>query len=359
MPELPEVETIRRQLEPLVVGRRLTSAWAFPHPKFTAALEVVGATITGTTRRGKYLLLTLDDGRELVVHLGMTGSLRVRPAGDSGDAYVRAWWGLDDPARGAGEAGDASRAGQALEYRDVRRFGRIAVAEDGQYAGTLAVQGPDALDRRLTPEEFWRALRRSRRAVKTQLLSQRPIAGVGNIYADEALWQARVNPFLRTVTRAQAAALLDAVRQVLAGSLHHGGTTLTSYRNAEGLPGRNQQRLNVYGQAGLPCPRCGTELRSRVLDGRTTTWCPTCQPGPGRASRADGRSGQVSRSDGGPGQVSRSDAGSGQVSRSDAGSGQASRSHGRSGQASRSHGRSGQASRSHGRSGRGRRAKRR
>jgi formamidopyrimidine-DNA glycosylase len=286
MPELPEVETIRRQLEPLVVGRRLTSAWAFPHPKFTAALEVVGATITGTARRGKYLLLPLDDGRELVVHLGMTGSLRVRPAGDPGDAYVRAWWGLDDPSRVAGGA-----PGQALEYRDVRRFGRIAVAEDGQYAGTLAVQGPDALDRRLTPEEFWRALRRSRRAVKTQLLSQRPIAGVGNIYADEALWQARINPALRTVTRAQAAGLLDAVRQVLAGSLHHGGTTLTTYRNAEGLPGRNQQRLNVYGQAGLPCPRCGTELRSRVLDGRTTTWCPTCQPGPGRAARSHGHSG--------------------------------------------------------------------
>jgi len=267
VPELPEVETIRRQLEPLVAGRRLTSAWAFPHPKFTPALEVEGATIIGTARRGKYLLLPLDDGRELIVHLGMTGSLRVRPAGDVGDAYVRAWWGLDgsDP------------PGEALEYRDVRRFGRLAVAEDGRYAGTLAVQGPDALDRRLTAEDFWRALRRSRRAVKTQLLSQRPIAGVGNIYADEALWRARVNPFRRTVTRAQAAALLEALRSVLTGSLHYGGTTLTTYRNVEGRPGRNQQRLDVYGQAGLPCPRCGTELRSRVLDGRTTTWCPTCQ----------------------------------------------------------------------------------
>jgi formamidopyrimidine-DNA glycosylase len=314
MPELPEVETIRRQLEPLVVGRRLTSAWAFPHPKFIAALEVEGATITGTARRGKYLLLSLDDGRELVVHLGMTGSLRVRPAGDSGDAYVRAWWGLDGPARaavgagrqaraavGAGSqaraavgAGSQARAGQALEYRDVRRFGRLAVAEDGQYAGTLAVQGPDALDRRLTAEEFWRALKRSRRAIKTQLLSQRPIAGVGNIYADEALWRARINPARRTVTRAQAAALLDALREVLAGSLYHGGTTLTTYRNVEGRPGRNQQRLNVYGQAGLPCPRCGTELRSRVLDGRTTTWCPTCQPGPRHASRSRGRSGRRS-----------------------------------------------------------------
>jgi formamidopyrimidine-DNA glycosylase len=324
MPELPEVETIRRQLEPLVVGRRLTSAWAFPHPKFIAALEVEGATITGTARRGKYLLLSLDDGRELVVHLGMTGSLRVRPAGDSGDAYVRAWWELDGPARaavgagrparaavgagrqaraavGAGSqaraavgAGSQARAGQALEYRDVRRFGRLAVAEDGQYAGTLAVQGPDALDRRLTAEEFWRALKRSRRAIKTQLLSQRPIAGVGNIYADEALWRARINPARRTVTRAQAAALLDALREVLAGSLYHGGTTLTTYRNVEGRPGRNQQRLDVYGQAGLPCPRCGTELRSRVLDGRTTTWCPTCQPGPGHVSRSRGRSGRRS-----------------------------------------------------------------
>ncbi|MGH9192733.1 MAG: bifunctional DNA-formamidopyrimidine glycosylase/DNA-(apurinic or apyrimidinic site) lyase [Acidimicrobiales bacterium] len=278
MPELPEVETVRRQLDPLVVGRRLTSAWAFAHPKFTAALEVVGATVSGTARRGKYLLLPLDDGRELIVHLGMTGSLRVRPAGDTGDDYVRAWWGLDGPARAAVGAGDVSPAGEALEYRDVRRFGRLAVAECGHYAGTLAVQGPDALDPRLTADDFWRALKRSRRPVKTQLLSQRPIAGVGNIYADEALWRARVNPFRRTVTRKQAAALLDALREVLRGSLRYGGTTLTTYRNVEGRPGRNQQRLDVYGQAGLPCPRCGTELRSRVLDGRTTTWCPTCQP---------------------------------------------------------------------------------
>jgi formamidopyrimidine-DNA glycosylase len=265
LPELPEVETIRRQLAPLVVGRRLGEAWAFPHPKFTPALEVTGASVEGVERRGKYLLLGLDDDRELVVHLGMTGSLRVRPPGDAGDAYVRAWWALDG-------------GGEALEYRDVRRFGRLAVAEGGRYAGTLAVQGPDALDRSLTADAFWRSLRASRRAVKTQLLSQRPIAGVGNIYADEALWRARINPARRTVTRAQAAALLDAVRDVLTESLLYGGTTLSDYRTVEGREGRNQQRLDVYGQAGLPCPRCGTELRSRTLDGRTATWCPTCQP---------------------------------------------------------------------------------
>ena len=269
MPELPEVETIRRQLEPLILGRRLGAAWAFSHPKFVAALDVGPAVVERVGRRGKYLLVGLDDDRELVIHLGMTGSLRVRPAGDRGDAYVRAWWALD----GAGDGG-----GEALEYRDVRRFGRLAVAEGGRYAGTLAVQGPDALDPSLDAEAFWRSLRASRRAVKTQLLSQRPIAGVGNIYADEALWRAGINPARRTVTRAQAAALLDALRDVLTASLHHGGTTLTNYRDVAGREGRNQQRLEVYGQAGLPCPRCGTELRSRVLDGSTSTWCPSCQP---------------------------------------------------------------------------------
>jgi formamidopyrimidine-DNA glycosylase len=267
VPELPEVETVRRQLEPLVVGRALGEAWAFPHPKFVPALDVGPAVVERVGRRGKYLLLGLGEDRELIVHLGMTGSLRVRPPGDAGDAYVRAWWAFDDD----GPAG-------ALEYRDVRRFGRLAVAAGGAYAGTLAVQGPDALDPSLTAEQFWRSTRASRRAIKTQLLSQRPIAGVGNIYADEALWRARVHPARRTITRAQATALLDALRDVLASSIRYGGTTLTSYRDVEGRSGRNQQRLDVYGQAGLPCPRCGTELRSRTLDARTATWCPTCQP---------------------------------------------------------------------------------
>jgi formamidopyrimidine-DNA glycosylase len=273
VPELPEVETVRRQLEPLVVGRRLGEAWAFPHPKFSQALDVGPALVESVGRRGKYLLLGLDDDRELIVHLGMTGSLRVRPAGDSGDAYVRAWWSLDDT-----PAGGPGGGGEALEYRDIRRFGRLTVASGGVYVGTLAVQGPDAFDPSLTAEAFWRALRASRRAVKTQLLSQRPIAGVGNIYADEALWRVGLNPARRTVTRPQAGALLDALRAVMTASIRDGGTTLTTYRDVAGREGRNQQRLDVYGQAGLPCPRCGTELRSRVLDGRTATWCPVCQP---------------------------------------------------------------------------------
>lgn len=264
MPELPEVETIRRGLEPLVVGRRLGTAWAFDHPKFEAAYEAEGATVTEMRRRGKYLLMGLHDGRELVVHLGMTGSLQVQPpAAVRGDPYLRASWRLRT---------------SVLAFRDVRRFGRLAVVERGEYQGTLATQGPDALDDvDYDAEAFWQALKGSRRALKTQLLSQRPIAGVGNIYADEALWRAQVHPLRKTVTKAQAAALLDAIREVMTASLGNGGTTLRDYRNADGDPGSNQERLKCYGRSGLPCLRCGTELRSTSLDARTTTWCPTCQ----------------------------------------------------------------------------------
>jgi formamidopyrimidine-DNA glycosylase len=277
VPELPEVETIRRQLEPLVRGRRLVEAWAFPHPKFTPALDVAGATVDTVGREGKYLVLGLDDGRDLVIHLGMTGSLRVRPLGDGGDPYVRAHWVLD----GDGPAGDAAAAGrgagEALEFRDVRRFGRLAVVRPGEHHGTLGVQGPDALDPALTAAAFGRALRGSRRALKTQLLSQRPIAGVGNIYADEALWRARLHPGRRSVTRTQAATLLDALRAVLTEGVENGGTTLRDYRTVAGERGRNQTRLDCYGRAGQPCRRCAMPLRRIVLDARSTTFCPVCQ----------------------------------------------------------------------------------
>jgi formamidopyrimidine-DNA glycosylase len=249
-----------------VVGRKLVEAWAFGHPKFEPALDAAGASVGGVDRRGKYLILGLDDGRDLVVHLGMTGSLRVRSPADVGDSYVRATWTLD------------VLGGSVLEYRDVRRFGRLAVAADGAYAGTLGSQGPDALDPAVTASDLWTALRRSRRAVKTQLLSQRPIAGVGNIYADEALWRAGVHPARRTVTRRQAELLLPAVQAVLLEGIEHGGTTLRDYRTVDGEPGRNQMRLECYGRSGEPCVRCGTPLRRMLLDARATTWCPTCQP---------------------------------------------------------------------------------
>ncbi|MDP1819931.1 MAG: bifunctional DNA-formamidopyrimidine glycosylase/DNA-(apurinic or apyrimidinic site) lyase [Acidimicrobiales bacterium] len=265
MPELPEVETVRRQLEPLVLGRRIVEGWGHPSAKFSSAPLAAGPTIDAVGRRGKYLVLDLDDGRQLIVHLGMTGQLRMRPSPDL-DPHVRAWWVLDH--------------GDVLELRDVRRFGRIGVVQAGEYATlpTLAAQGPEPWDPSLDHGGLWTRLRRSRARVKTQLLSQRPIAGVGNIYADEALWRAGIHPAHRTVTHAEAARLLVALRHVLEQGIANGGTTLRDYRTVEGRPGRNQLELGCYGRAGLPCGRCGQELRRSVIDARGTTHCPRCQP---------------------------------------------------------------------------------
>lgn len=264
VPELPEVETVRRQLEPLLVGRRIVEGWGHASVKFSSAPLAAGPTIARVDRRGKYLLVGLDDERQLIVHLGMTGQLRFR-SGDL-DPYVRAWWALDD--------------GRVLELRDVRRFGRIAVVPTGEWGAmpTLAAQGPEPWDVVLDGGGFWRNLKRSTAPVKTHLLSQRPIAGVGNIYADEALWRAGVHPARRTVTRREAQRLLVELRAVLEQGIANGGTTLRDYRNAQGEPGRNQLELGCYGRAGEPCLRCGTELRRSVIDARGTTHCPTCQP---------------------------------------------------------------------------------
>lgn len=263
MPELPEVETVRRQLEPLVVGRRIVEAWGHPSGKFSSAPFAAGAAIERVGRRGKYLLLGLDDDRELVVHLGMTGQLRLRP--DELGPYVRAWWALDD--------------GRVLELRDVRRFGRIGVVPVGEYASlpTLAAQGPEPWDPVLEDGGLWRNLKRSNVRIKTQLLSQRPLAGVGNIYADEGLWRSGVHPARRSITRREADELLAQLRAVLEQGIANGGTTLRDYRTVEGEPGRNQLELGCYGRAGEPCARCGTELKRSVIDARGTTHCPTCQ----------------------------------------------------------------------------------
>lgn len=272
MPELPEVETIRRQLAPRLTGRTVVEAWGHPSGKFVGAPEATGAAIEGVDRRGKYLLVELDDDRHLGVHLGMTGQLSLRPVHEEPDPYARAWWALDGDER--------------LELRDVRRFGRVAVMPRTDHSAmpTLAAQGPEPFDPAFTGEHLYRALKASRSHVKTQLLSQRPVAGVGNIYADEALWAAEVNPAARAVTRRQATALRDEIVRVLAAGIDHGGTTLRDYRDADGGQGSNQLHLDCYGRAGEPCGRCGTTLVRRVIDARGTTLCPTCQ---GRRRRVD------------------------------------------------------------------------
>jgi formamidopyrimidine-DNA glycosylase len=242
----------------------VVAGWGHPSAKFSSAPLAAGPWIESVGRRGKYLLLGLGDQRELVVHLGMTGQLRMRPSA-AVDPYVRAWWSLDDD--------------RVLELRDVRRFGRIGVVPVGEYAAlpTLAAQGPEPWDAALDDGGLWRALGRSRVRVKTQLLSQRPLAGVGNIYADEGLWRAGVHPARRSVTKAEAERLLGTLREVLEQGIANGGTTLRDYRTVAGEPGRNQLELGCYGRAGEPCLRCGTQLRRSVIDGRGTTHCPTCQ----------------------------------------------------------------------------------
>ena len=224
----------------------------------------MGATVVAVDRRGKYLVLPLDDGRHLVIHLGMTGQLRLDPVAGDVDPYDRAWWDLDD--------------GTRLVLRDVRRFGRVAVVGDDPSAlPTLAAIGPEPFDPTFTPEVLWANLRRSSTRVKTNLLSQRPVAGVGNIYADEALWRAQIHPGTRSVSRPAAARLHEALLAVLTAALDNGGTTLRDYRTVDGATGTNQHSLACYGRAGQPCERCGTTLRRSTVDGRGTTHCPACQ----------------------------------------------------------------------------------
>jgi formamidopyrimidine-DNA glycosylase len=266
VPELPEVETIRQALDPLLRGRTVTEAAAHPSPKFSSAPAAVGAEIGAVHRRGKYLLADLDGPGgpwELVVHLGMTGRLGLDL--DRQGPYARAWWALDD--------------GTTLTFRDVRRFGRIAVVPAGDHRAlpTLHALGPEPFDPAFTPDGLWRALHSSTARVKTQLLSQRPVAGVGNIYADEALWRAGINPAARRVGRTRAAVLHQAIRDALALGLANGGTTLRDYRTVSGEAGRNQSALACYGRSGQPCLRCGATLRRSVIDGRSTTSCPRCQ----------------------------------------------------------------------------------
>lgn len=270
MPELPEVETVRRQLAPRLTGRAIIEAGSHPSAKFTPARAATGSRIISDGRRGKFLLFGLDDERELVIHLGMTGQLRFRDRGPRADEqeqspYLRAWWALDN--------------GDMLDFVDVRRFGRIRVVPAGDYSSipTLHAAGPEPFDETFDGEAFWARLKTSKRKIKTQLLSQRPVAGVGNIYADEALWVARINPGATSVSRPRAERLLDAIRQVMGQGIDNGGTTLRDYRQVDGSSGDNQHALMAYGRSGLPCRRCEARLRSKVIDSRTTTWCPRCQ----------------------------------------------------------------------------------
>ncbi len=269
VPELPEVESVRRQLRPRLAGRLIRAVQLDPQARFGAVEKAAGHRIDDLHRRGKYLLAPLDGGLELVMHLGMTGAFRFRgedgwAPGRVGFTHVRATFELDDA---------------VLDFRDVRRFGRLTVVDAGDHAAipTLARLGPEPLSDDFDPARFHRDLARTRMAVKPALLTQRIVAGVGNIYADEALWRARVSPHARRLSRARSDRLRAALREVLVESIEREGTTFRDYRMVNGESGRNAAHLVAYGQVGRPCPRDGTPLRKVVLGGRGTTYCPWCQ----------------------------------------------------------------------------------
>jgi formamidopyrimidine-DNA glycosylase len=265
MPELPEVESVRRQLEPELIGRGVDDVWTDPHPnvlrQFSNVEMLRGRTFMGVGRRGKFIIAPLDARLELIMHMGMTGAFRF----DYSDPYVRARIWLND--------------GRELAFRDPRRFGRLAVVPAGNYTGipTLETLGPEPLSDEFDPDRFAASIRRTRAPIKPYLLTQRAVAGVGNIYADEALWRARIHPTSRRVGRLRALELHQAIRSVLSEAIEREGTTFRDYQMLDGEAGRNSSFLVAYGQAGNACPRCGTALRKTVLGGRGTTYCPRCQ----------------------------------------------------------------------------------
>ena len=268
MPELPEVETIRAQLEPRLVGRSVVRVEILdprltrPIDLFEVAEELEGDSIVAVERRGKYLVLRLESGLSLLVHLRMTGSFGFEPT-----SHERAVLELDD--------------GTRVGYRDVRRFGTWLVLDGAELEPYLAGKnGPEPLGPRFTSEWLASRLTVRRAPVKAVLLDQRVAAGVGNIYADEALWRARVNPLrpAASLDPDEVRRLHRAIRAALRTGIQRQGSTLSEYRAPDGSRGGMQEEFRVYGRDGLPCRRCGTTIAKTRAGGRGTWYCPRCQP---------------------------------------------------------------------------------
>ena len=273
VPELPEVETTRSRLAPLVAGRRIVTAEILdplltrPAPPEALASALSGDRILDVRRRGKYLVFGLESGRHLLVHLGMTGSVQHHADGrPPADAHRRATLTLDDEAE--------------MTYRDVRRFGRWLLLEPGELEGHWRGRlGREPLERGFTARELARALAGRKAPVKAALLDQRAVAGIGNIYADEALWRARVHPrrSAGSLGNEELRALRKGIAEALRVGLARHGATLRDYRGADGARGRMQTELRVYGREGEPCLRCGTPIEKTRTAGRGTWYCPACQ----------------------------------------------------------------------------------
>lgn len=271
MPELPEVETVVRDLRPHLVGRRLVrvqvSRLALRRKWSPAwAKQIAGRQVCSVTRRGKWILLDLD-GLWLLVHLGMTGQFKVLPVGAPREDHTHLVFHVDDGAT-------------QLRFRDIRRFGSVSLV-----AGRDALDG-FFLDRRLGPEpwdlepRYWRScFAKTSRCLKAVLLDQRVVAGVGNIYADESLFEARLHPGTlgRDLSARKAERLRQAVITVLERAINCRGSSIRNYVGGSGLKGGYQKEFRAYGRTGEACQRCGTPVERIVLAGRSTHFCPRCQ----------------------------------------------------------------------------------
>jgi formamidopyrimidine-DNA glycosylase len=273
VPELPEVESIRTQLEPALVGRRFARVeirdfrLVRPDEPAEVAAELEGEQVAALERRGKYLVFRFESGRVLLVHLRMTGSLRHAPVGTlQDDPHRRAVVTLDD--------------GSDVAYRDVRRFGTWLLLEPAEAEPYLAARvGDEPLGSAFTAARLAERLSRRRTSVKAALLDQRTLAGIGNIYADEALWRARIHPLrpASELDRSELRRLHRGVRAALTHGLARQGSTLRDYRLPDGASGTMQDEFKVYGRDGEPCERCGSLIAKTRVAGRGTWFCPACQ----------------------------------------------------------------------------------
>jgi formamidopyrimidine-DNA glycosylase len=274
MPELPEVETTRRGIEPHLAGRRIAAVtlrradlrWPVP-PEIGALLP--GQRIDSVERRAKYLLIHTAAGSAML-HLGMSGMLRVLPP----DAPI----GKHDHVDIVLES-TAEQRGRVLRFTDPRRFGSLLWQPFGEVHPLLAALGPEPLTDAFDGDTLWRGSRGRSAAVKLFLMDNANVVGVGNIYASEALFAAGIDPRRAAgkVSRGRYASLAAEVKRILAWAIERGGTTLRDFLNPDGAPGYFFRELNVYGRAGEPCKVCGTPIKQAVLGQRSTFWCPSCQ----------------------------------------------------------------------------------
>jgi formamidopyrimidine-DNA glycosylase len=288
VPELPEVETIRRNLAPHVEGRRLESLeildprWCLPLAPEELAAAVEGRVVERLSRRGKYLIAELEGDVFLLMHLRMTGTLLLDPAG--APPHTRVWWRLGD---------------HRVAFVDPRRFGtgELALGPEALEAFLAARLGPEPFSGDFTAAHLHALARASRAPIKAFLLDQRKVAGVGNIYADEALFRAKVHPLrpANRLTRAQAQALRDAVVASLQAGIDAKGATIDDFRDPYGVQGSFQDQFLVHLREGEPCPECGRAVRKLRAAGRGTYVCESCQPRP-RRPRATGYAAATSSS---------------------------------------------------------------